>query len=357
MTWWRWSSPRRAALPGLDLLGVPQADRRAPHPRARRRRARPPADEADRPAAAPAASRPAGARWPGSSAPGSSAACWSSPRPGLVTGLVVAVVARRRRHAPGRWRWSAVLGARGRVGWLGDVLRRRGGRAWSAPTLRRRLRRGRARRRAAGGRPRRASSRCSPPGASRAAEPYLTRYLPGAGAGRACCRRSPSSRSPPRTCSARSSCWPRCRWCPCSGPWSGWPPATGPDEQWRAMASLSGHFLDVMRGLPTLVAFRRARAQSAADRARSPTATAAPAWRPCGSPSPPRRCSSWWPRCRSRWSRSPSGSGSPAATLDLHTALVVLLLAPEAYWPLRRVGAEFHAAAEGVATFEKVSTP
>src|SRR6185503_19764423 len=40
--------------------------------------------------------------------------------------------------------------------------------------------------------------------------------------------------------------------------------------------------------------------------------------------------------------------------LDLQTALVVLLLAPEAYWPLRRVGAEFHAAAEGVATFEKV---
>ena len=41
-----------------------------------------------------------------------------------------------------------------------------------------------------------------------------------------------------------------------------------------------------------------------------------------------------------------------AGSLDLHTALVVLLLAPEAYWPLRRVGAEFHAAAEGVATFE-----
>ena len=41
-------------------------------------------------------------------------------------------------------------------------------------------------------------------------------------------------------------------------------------------------------------------------------------------------------------------------SLPLHTALVVLLLAPEAYWPLRRVGAEFHAAAEGTATFESV---
>ena len=46
-----------------------------------------------------------------------------------------------------------------------------------------------------------------------------------------------------------------------------------------------------------------------------------------------------------------------AGSLDLHTALVVLLLAPEAYWPLRRVGAEFHAAAEGVATFEQVRGP
>jgi len=40
--------------------------------------------------------------------------------------------------------------------------------------------------------------------------------------------------------------------------------------------------------------------------------------------------------------------------MELGPALFVLLLAPEAYWPLRRVGAEFHAAAEGVATFEAV---
>ena len=41
-------------------------------------------------------------------------------------------------------------------------------------------------------------------------------------------------------------------------------------------------------------------------------------------------------------------------SLDFHTALVVLLLAPEAYWPMRRVGAEFHAAAEGAAAFAGV---
>ena len=33
-------------------------------------------------------------------------------------------------------------------------------------------------------------------------------------------------------------------------------------EQWREMSSLSGHFVDVVRGLPVLVAHRRARAQS-----------------------------------------------------------------------------------------------
>ena len=42
-----------------------------------------------------------------------------------------------------------------------------------------------------------------------------------------------------------------------------------------------------------------------------------------------------------------------AGSLDFRTALTVLLLAPEAYWPLRRVGAEFHAAAEGTASFER----
>ncbi len=124
--------------------------------------------------------------------------------------------------------------------------------------------------------------------------------------------------------------------------------------QWRALASLSGHFLDVMRGLPTLVAFRRAEAQSATIR-------------------------SITDRYRRRTLQTLQIAFASSAVLelvatlsvalvavtvgirlshgdlDLETALVVLLLAPEAYWPLRRVGAEFHAAAEGVATFEVAS--
>ena len=33
--------------------------------------------------------------------------------------------------------------------------------------------------------------------------------------------------------------------------------------------------------------------------------------------------------------------------MPLDTAMLAILLAPEAYWPIRRVGAEFHAAADG----------
>ena len=124
--------------------------------------------------------------------------------------------------------------------------------------------------------------------------------------------------------------------------------------QWRALASLSGHFLDVMRGLPTLVAFRRAEAQSATirsitDRYRRRTLhTLQLAF-----------ASSAVLELVATLSVAlvavTVGIRLSQGDLDLETALVVLLLAPEAYWPLRRVGAEFHAAAEGVATFEAAS--
>jgi ABC-type transport system involved in cytochrome bd biosynthesis fused ATPase/permease subunit len=43
-----------------------------------------------------------------------------------------------------------------------------------------------------------------------------------------------------------------------------------------------------------------------------------------------------------------------SGSLDLGTGLVVLILAPEAYWPLRQVGAQFHASAEGLAAAESM---
>lgn len=122
-------------------------------------------------------------------------------------------------------------------------------------------------------------------------------------------------------------------------------------EQWRAMEALSGHFVDVVRGLPTLVAHRRERVQSSriaevTDRYRiASLRTLRIAF-----------ASSAVLELVATLSVAlvavTVGVRLAQGSLELGTALVVLLLAPEAYWPLRRVGAEFHAAAEGAATFE-----
>ena len=123
------------------------------------------------------------------------------------------------------------------------------------------------------------------------------------------------------------------------------------DRQWRLLSSLSGHFVDLVRGLPTLVAYNRAALQG--DRIRVVTA---------------RYRDATLATLKVAFASSAVlelvatlsvalvavlvGLRLATGGLDLETALVVLLLAPEAYWPLRRVGAEFHAAAEGTATFE-----
>ena len=41
-------------------------------------------------------------------------------------------------------------------------------------------------------------------------------------------------------------------------------------------------------------------------------------------------------------------------SMDLHVGLTAILLAPEAYWPVRRVGQEFHNAADGAAVLDAV---
>ena len=118
--------------------------------------------------------------------------------------------------------------------------------------------------------------------------------------------------------------------------------------------SLSGHFLDVMRGLPTLVAFRRAEAQTARIRAvtdRYRVATLRTLRLAFASSAVLELVAT----LSVALVAVTVGVRLAVGDLGLRTALVVLLLAPEAYWPLRRVGAEFHAAAEGVATFEAVS--
>ncbi|PWU22296.1 MAG: thiol reductant ABC exporter subunit CydD [Candidatus Rokuibacteriota bacterium] len=119
-------------------------------------------------------------------------------------------------------------------------------------------------------------------------------------------------------------------------------------ERWRALALLAGHFLDVVRGLPTLRAFNRGRAQSEQIAA-----------------------------VGERYRRATMGtlrlaflSGAVlelAATLGValvavtvgvrlvdggigfQAGLTVLVLAPELYLPLRNLAAQFHASADGLA--------
>ncbi|GAA1448607.1 thiol reductant ABC exporter subunit CydD [Mycobacterium cookii] len=118
--------------------------------------------------------------------------------------------------------------------------------------------------------------------------------------------------------------------------------------QWRAMEALSGHFLDVVRGLPTLVAHRRADAQVATIRSvthRYRRATVDTLKLAFASSSVLELVATLSVALVAVTVGLRLASGS----VDFRVALTVLLLAPEAYWPLRRVGAEFHAAAEGTA--------
>jgi len=124
-------------------------------------------------------------------------------------------------------------------------------------------------------------------------------------------------------------------------------------ERWLALRLLSTHFLDVVRGLPTLRAFNRSRAQAATIE-----------------------------EVGERYRRASMGtlrvaflSGSVlelAATLGvalvavtvgvrmvegglgLRAGLIVLILAPELYAPMRQLAAQFHASADGLAVAERM---
>jgi ATP-binding cassette, subfamily C, bacterial CydCD len=124
-------------------------------------------------------------------------------------------------------------------------------------------------------------------------------------------------------------------------------------RQWGALVVLGGHFLDVVRGLPTLLLFGRADAQGDSIRRRADEH---------------RRATMRTLRVAFLSSAALEFVGTISVaivavsvglrlldgSLDLQTGLVVLILAPEAYWPLREAGAQFHASAEGVAAAESI---
>ncbi len=124
-------------------------------------------------------------------------------------------------------------------------------------------------------------------------------------------------------------------------------------RQWRLLARLSGHFLDVVAGLPTLKVFGRAKAQAEAARAITDDYRGATM-----STLRIAFLSSLVLELLATVSVAlvavSIGLRLLGGDLDLRTALVVLILAPEAYLPLRQVGAQFHASAEGLAAAEDV---
>jgi ATP-binding cassette, subfamily C, bacterial CydD len=120
-----------------------------------------------------------------------------------------------------------------------------------------------------------------------------------------------------------------------------------PERQWRLLARLGGHFLDVVEGLPTLKLFGRERAQAdvireATDAHRSATmATLRVAF-----------LSALVLELSAALATAlvavEVGLRLLGGHMTYQTALLVLLLTPEAYLPLRAVGTQFHASMDGV---------
>jgi thiol reductant ABC exporter CydD subunit len=123
--------------------------------------------------------------------------------------------------------------------------------------------------------------------------------------------------------------------------------------RWQALRQLSGHFLDVVRGLPTLRAFGRADAQAAivgevSDRYRQTTMGTLRISFLSGSVLELAATIGVALVAVTAGVRLVSGS------LGLQAGLTVIVLAPELYLPFRRLGAEYHASADGLAVADRM---
>jgi ATP-binding cassette, subfamily C, bacterial CydCD len=125
------------------------------------------------------------------------------------------------------------------------------------------------------------------------------------------------------------------------------------DRQLRALQRLAGHFLDVIAGLPTLKVFGRAKAQAESIREVSERYRTSAL-----STLRVTFLSSLILELVATFSVAlvavAIGLRLMGGELGLRTALFALVLAPEAYLPLRRLGSSYHASTEGVAAAEQV---
>ena len=124
-------------------------------------------------------------------------------------------------------------------------------------------------------------------------------------------------------------------------------------QRMDALGKLAHHFLDVVSGLPTLKVFGRARAQRerigqvTGDYRRATMATLRLAFLSC-------LVLELIATMSVALVAAEIGLRLAYGHLGLRAGLLVLILAPEAYLPLRKLGAQFHAAADGLAAAEEV---
>ena len=140
----------------------------------------------------------------------------------------------------------------------------------------------------------------------------------------------------------------------------GWHTRAQSQRQWQLLARLGGHFLDVVAGLPTLKLFGRAQAQAdvigdvTSAHRKATMATLRVAFLSA-------LALELTAALATALVAVEIGLRLLAGHVGYQTALLVLLLTPEAYLPLRNASAEFHASADGSAAarraFEILDTP
>jgi ATP-binding cassette subfamily C protein CydD len=140
----------------------------------------------------------------------------------------------------------------------------------------------------------------------------------------------------------------------------GWHTKAQTRRQWRLLAILAGHFLDVVEGLTTLKVFGRAKAQEEviAKVTDAHRATVMSTLRVAFLSALVLELAA---AVATALVAVEVGLRLLYGHLGYQTALLVLLLTPEAYLPLRAVSAQFHASMEGAAAagrvFEILETP
>jgi ATP-binding cassette subfamily C protein CydD len=124
-------------------------------------------------------------------------------------------------------------------------------------------------------------------------------------------------------------------------------------ERWQALRQLSSHFLDVVRGLPTLRSFGRGTDEVAvigevSERYRKTTMETLRISFLSGS------VLELAATIGVALIAVTAGVRLVGGSLGLQAGLTVIILAPELYLPYRRLGAEYHASADGLAVAERM---